>query len=108
MLDIIIGEPETSRYIDSCYVEGNVGSDHLPVITRLCFTAEKIQKEKVNLIQWAKNLDEKLLDYKVNSDIDKCIDSLNAIVHEAKKQNTVKYDPKKKKTPSRNSTKHST
>ena len=50
VLDIIIGEPETSRYIDSCYVEGNVGSDHLPVITRLCFTAEKIQKEKLILL----------------------------------------------------------
>ena len=96
---MIIGDPDTSRYIDSCYVDGNVGSDHLPVITCLCFKVEKIQEEKVNLIQWAKNLDEMLIGYKVDSNIDKCINSLNAIVHDAKIRNTVKFDPKKRKLP---------
>ena len=32
VLDLVIADPAGSRLVESCYVEGDLGSDHLPVV----------------------------------------------------------------------------
>ena len=60
VLDLVIGEPLTSRFVESCQVRGDVGSDHLPVTTTLSFTDEIKEQEQINMDVWAKYVDREL------------------------------------------------
>ena len=89
VLDLVIGDPETSNLVESCTVYGDVGSDHLPVITCLKIKCEVRRKVKVDLKCMAQIVDEKLKDFKVDSDINSSIEIISEIVKDAR-QNSLK------------------
>ena len=99
VLDLVIGEPDTNRYIESCYVSGDVGSDHLPVVTCLKFKSDTEMREKVNLAIWAQTVDKNLENFVVDSNIDASIDKLNKIVKASRSQCTRKRNPRKRILP---------
>ena len=99
VLDLVIADQEGSRYLDSCYVQGDVGSDHLPVIAKLCFGKQQVTRVKVDFSQWAKTVDTKLENFTAPEGIDDFIESLNEIFKESREENSRVYTPKKRALP---------
>ena len=99
ILDLVIADQVGSRYMNSCYVEGDVGSDHLPVVAELCFRKEIAPRTKTHFSQWAKTVDTKLAGFVAPENIEDCIESLSKTFKEAKEQNTRTYVPKKRALP---------
>ena len=52
VLDLVIGDQETSRLVQSCIVSGDIGSDHLPITTTLSFRVAVNIREKLNMNSW--------------------------------------------------------
>ena len=84
VLDLIIGERGTSPYVKSCVVEGDIGSDHLPVTSCLKFKPDTNKKQKVNMLLWAKSIDASLESLVVNDDINTTLTALMQIVADTK------------------------
>ena len=99
VLDLVIADQEGSQYLESCYVEGDVGSDHLPVIAKLCFGKRPVPRVKVDFSQWAKTVDMKLENFMAPESIDDFIDRLNRIFKESREENSWVYVPKKRALP---------
>ena len=89
VLDFVIADAAGSRLMESCYVEGDVGSDHLPVVTKLSNNEQVNPLMKTNLTMWAQTADKLLSEKFFESDsVDENIDSINQIFLEAKEMNT--------------------
>ena len=99
VLDLVISDVAGSRLVNACFVEGDIGSDHLPVITRLSFQSQPVQRTKTNFILWAKAVDEKLRGFVASDDIDKNIMDINQRFMEAKHECTKTYIKKKRTLP---------
>ena len=98
-LDLVISDPDGSRLVQSCHVHGDVGSDHLPVITTLSFYKTSKEKQKTNINLWAQTIDRMLERYTVSNDIDKNIENLGGILIEAKRQCTITIKNKRRPLP---------
>ena len=99
ILDLVIADHLGSRYLKSCYVKGDVGSDHLPVVAELCFQKEIVKRTKTHFSQWAKTVDAKLADFVAPENIEDYIECLNRVFKESKEENTQTYVPKKRVLP---------
>ena len=75
-----------SRIITDCIVTGDIGSDHLPVITTLNFKTSHKTRQIVNLIQWASNVDKKLSGYEESNNNDDNIQAISDIFKETKEE----------------------
>ena len=84
ILDMVMADEAGSRLVESCYVGDDVGSDHLPVVTKLTFRAKPIQKSKTNLALWAQCVDTKLENFVASDSIDENISNLNNLITAAK------------------------
>ena len=83
VLDLVIGKPTAAPLIESCIVRGNVGSDHLPLITTLTFKVRRQTRSKVNRKQWASNVDKEMKNLELSDNIDENISKVNGIFREA-------------------------
>ena len=99
VLDMVIGDADTCNIVESCSVYGDVGSDHLPVITRLKIKCEVTEKVKVDLKLMAKTVDEKLKHCKLDVDINSSIKKISQIVQEAKASSLKTYKCKQRLLP---------
>ena len=98
-LDLVISDPEGSRLVQSCHVRGDVGSDHLPVITTLSFHKTTKEKQKTNINIWAQTIDRMLEHYTFSDDIDENIENLSRLLMEAKSQCTTTVTSKRRLLP---------
>lgn len=90
VLDLAIGDCSISPFVRSCYVSGDIGSDHYPLITTLDWNCQTHSKpvEKTCLQLWAQNIENLLSHYSASSNIDENIINLNKIFQLAKEQST--------------------
>ena len=100
VLDMVIGEPATSKFIASCYVNGDVGSDHLPVFTHLNFGCETRKCQKLDLNIMAQTVDKELENFQIKSSIDQTISDLTKVVQDAKQKSLKIFKPQKRLLPS--------
>ena len=101
-LDLVIADAVGSRLVESCYVDGDIGSDHLPVVTTLSFKSKPMWKVKTNMTNWAKEADKMLENFVMSDDIDKNIVAINRIFAEAKEKCTNTNTHKRRKANTRN------
>ena len=99
LLDLAIGEPSTCPIINSCIVRGDIGSDHLPLITSLVFKVKQTRHCKVNLMLWAANVDKDMESIVLTDDLDRNIDNINNIVREAHSKSCTHFSARKRKLP---------
>ena len=99
VLDLVIGEPLTSRFVESCQVRGDVGSDHLPVTTTLSFTDEIKEQERINMDVWAKYVDRELESYELSECIDTNIEYIGKVFMETRARCLTVKKPRKRNFP---------
>ena len=99
VLDLVIADRAGSRLVESCYVEGDIGSDHLPVVTTLLSTGNVMTKNRTDISQWASLVDKCLETYEAPENIEEKILKLNVIVKEARETIMREYTPRKRFLP---------
>ena len=99
VLDLVIGEPETDKYIESCSVKGDIGSDHLPVFTCLKFDCEVTRSQGLDLNMMTQAVDEALENFNIKSSIDETLSDLTKIFQHAKQKSIRSFKPKKRRLP---------
>ena len=99
VLDLVIGEPHTSPFIESCTVRGNIGSDHFPVITTLKFRVSPVLRHKVNLKLWVSNVDKELEHVSLTHDLDSNVKVLNEIFEVSHEKSRLSATRKKRSLP---------
>ena len=89
-LDMVIGEPASNHLVESCFVDGDIGSDHLPIVTVLTnsIRTEAVAREKTNMTRWVKVVDKLLSGYKISDSIEESIHDINEVITEAKQKCT--------------------
>ena len=98
-LDMVIADPIGSRFVEACYVDDDIGSDHLPVVTCLSCQTETSTSHKVSITKWAKSVDEALVQFTISDDIEESINEINQIFDEARLKCTRPVKQKRKKLP---------
>ena len=83
VLDLSISNSLLSPFVEACYVDGDIGSDHLLLITILSFKITPRKKKKVNMKLWAKTVDDAIEQYTASEDIDGNIEFINRIFKES-------------------------
>ena len=99
MLDLVIGDQETSRIVQSCVVGNDIGSDHFPVTTTINFKAATGPKERVNMNLWAEKVNTRIMDFKPTNDINSDIDRIAEIFQLTKRQSTSSFEHGKRLLP---------
>ena len=99
ILDLSIGNSLLSPYVETCYVHGDVGSDHYPLITVLSFKTIPVLKKKVDMKLWAKTVDDRLENYVASEDIDRNIDQINRIFKDSYDHSVNFSKPKRRNLP---------
>ena len=100
VLDLVIADQSGSRLVESCFVEGDLGSDHLPVVARLNFGKQRLPtRELIDLVSWAEEVDRRMEIFIAPDNIPDHIDSINTIFMESKKLNTRSVTQKKRTLP---------
>ena len=99
VLDLVLGNQEMARLVDSCLVSGDVGSDHLPVVTTLVLQTEAVKCKKVNMKLWAKNIDEELIRYKASPDVNSNVDSISGIFAAMREKSLMVFTQRKRALP---------
>ena len=97
VLDLVISDFTGSQLVESCQIGNDIGSDHLPIVTRLSFRSNPVQKTKTNLIAWAQTVDERLQKFAASDDIDQNIERISDIFQKAKFDCTRTFTPKYKR-----------
>ena len=98
VLDLIIVDAPTCQLVESCYVEGDVGSDHLPIITTLSLKMNTQTIQKTDIASWVQAVDLALNDYIATDDINRNISTITQIIQQTKESSTKTYKVKHKKT----------
>ena len=99
-LDFVIGDAAGSRLVESCCVDGDIGSDHLPVTTNLSFKIQINPTTRTNLTTWAQTADKLLLEQYSESDcVNENISNINLIFNKAKEMSSRTFKQKKRFLP---------
>ena len=88
ILDLVIVDSEMNKLIADCSVRGDIGSDHLPVVTTLNQKIRYKLRELVNMKQWAITIDKKISCYTATENIDENIETISRLFQEAKSEST--------------------
>ena len=88
ILDLVIADIEMNRLITCCGVSGDVGSDHLPVVTTLNLKIKQKLRQIVNMKQWSSNIESRLARYEATRNINENIHAVGQIFKETKEQST--------------------
>lgn len=99
LLDLVLVDPEMSLEIISCITSGDVGSDHLPVVTTLKARVDMKARVGVSLKRWAKLVDEEMESFSVTGHIENDINRINSVFADAKYRCTSQYKPQKRNLP---------
>ena len=100
VLDLVIADNSGSRLVESCFVDSDIGSDHLPVVARLNFGSESSPSRQVtDLVLWALTVDRRLENFIPPDNIPDYISSINEIFKDSKLQNTRSVAQKKRALP---------
>ena len=100
ILDIVIADQAGSILVENCFTQGDIGSDHLPVITVLGIKAGRMTKvTRINTTLFAAMVDKRLEEYVMPDNIDESISQLTQIISECKEFSTFEYKPKKRRLP---------
>ena len=99
LLDSVLVDTEMNRIIESCETKGDVGSDHIPVITYLKSTAEEQKRTIVNMKLWANMIDKRMESVVITDNIDTSINEITELFRETKDKCTKIIDPRKRKLP---------
>ena len=91
-LDLVLGNSLIAPYFLSCHVEGDLGSDHLPVRTLLDLDLKKSStKTRLNFANWVKMIDEQLPKLNLdNESIDRQIEMVEKIFQSSRNKCTEK------------------
>ena len=95
ILDLSIGNSLISPFVESCYVSGDVGSDHSPLITVLSFKIIPVRKKKVDMKLWARTVDNQMENYDASENIDQNIEQINRIFKESYEISFISTKPKR-------------
>ena len=101
VLDLVLGEPVISPFVHSCYVSGDLGSDHYPLITALNWGIQNHPNshEKINIQKWADKIDRILTPFQSTANIDENIQRFVTAVSKAKNESTTNIPLKKRYLP---------
>ena len=99
ILDLSIGNSLMSPFVESCYVSGDVGSDHFPLITVLTFKIIPVRKKKVDMKLWARTVDNQMENYDASENIDQNIEQINRIFKESYEISFISTKPKRRNLP---------
>ena len=101
VLDLALGEPGISPFVHSCYVSGDLGSDHYPLITTLKWGIQNHPNshEKINIQKWADKIDKILTPFHSTANIDENIQNFVTTVCKAKNESTSNIPLKKRYLP---------
>ena len=100
VLDMVITNQAGSELIENCYVEGDIGSDHFPVVATLSIKGGKQSAtNRTNLSRLAKLIDSRLLQFSAPDGVDECISQIAEIVSDCKDICTYVCKPKKRLLP---------
>ena len=101
VLDLVLGNSLICPYILSCHVEGDIGSDHFPVVTLLDLNVKRVEiKPKVNFSQFVKKVDESLPSLCFDGlPIDDQVEMVEKVFKTSIKESTHKLSRPKRKLP---------
>ena len=100
VLDMVITDEAGSELIENCYVEGDIGSDHFPVVATLSIKGGKQDAlKRTNLTLLAKIIDKRLERFSAPEDIDESISQITKIVSECKDLCTYVCKPRQRPLP---------
>ena len=83
-LDLALADPEMNKNISSCTVNGDIGSDHLPVVITLKSNVVNKILMAVNVKLWAQQVDGDFKNFEVTGKIENDVERLNKIFMDAK------------------------
>ena len=100
VLDMIITDQVGSELIENCYVQGDIGSDHFPVVATLSIKGGKQNAlKRTNLTLLTKLIDKRLEQFTAPEEIDENISEITRIVSDCKDLCTYVCKPKQRPLP---------
>ena len=99
LLDFVLVDSEMAKEITSCVTKGDVGSDHIPVVTTLKAKVSMKAKNGIGMKRWAKLVDEELAYFTATNDVENDINTMNKIFEDTKNRCTYQYKPLKRDLP---------
>ena len=97
---MVIADQRGSSLVENCYVEGDIGSDHFPVITTLSIKGdEKKEVKRIKNRLLVKLVDQRLEEYTLSEDVDDNISQITRIITECRDLSSVVYKQTKRSLP---------